>query len=132
VRLVRVRNLTRGSTVARRAELAAPPLRRLVGLMGRGTWVASDGLLIRPCNAIHTLFMRMPIDVVFASREGIVLDLAPARRPWRLGPVVLRAVWVLELPVGAIAASSTRFDDRLVAEPADPSAPTEPPEDDEA
>jgi uncharacterized membrane protein (UPF0127 family) len=121
VGLVRVRNLTRGSTVAWRAELASSPLGRLVGLMGRDGWASSDGLLIRPCKAVHTLFMRMPIDVVVASRDGVVLDLAPGRPPWRLGPIALRAGWVLELPVGAIAASGTRLDDRLVAEPLVPS-----------
>jgi uncharacterized protein len=91
VGLVRVRNLTRGSTVASRAELAASPLRRLAGLTGRRDWVGADGLLIRPCNSIHTFFVRMPIDVVFASRDGVVLDLAPARPAWRVGPIVLRA-----------------------------------------
>ena len=112
--LVRVRNVTRGSTLARRAEVAGTPLRRVIGLMGRRAWVANDVLLVRPCNAIHTLFMRMPIDVVFATREGVVLDVWPARPPWRLGPVVWRAAWVLELPAGTIAASGTRLDDRLV------------------
>jgi uncharacterized membrane protein (UPF0127 family) len=70
--------------------------------------------------------MRMPIDVVFATREGVVVDLAPARPPWRLGPVVLRAGWVLELRVGAIAASGTRLDDHLVAELLRPDDPTRP------
>src|SRR5581483_9337116 len=61
MRPVRVRNATRGSTVAGRAEIAASPLRRLVGLIGRRGWGDTDGLLIRPCKAIHTWFMRMPI-----------------------------------------------------------------------
>jgi uncharacterized protein len=113
---VRVRNVTRGSTVARRAEVADAPLRRLIGLMGRPGWAESDGLLVRPCSAVHTFFMRMPIDVVFASRDGAVMEVAPARVPWRLGPVVWRARWALELPVGTIAASGTRLDDVLIAE----------------
>jgi hypothetical protein len=114
---VSVRNYTRGTVVARRAELAASPLRRLVGLMGRTGWETSDGLLIRPCNSVHTFFMRMSIDVLFVSREGAVVDLVPARRPWRIGPVRWRAAWALELPDGAIAESGTRLDDHLVVEP---------------
>ena len=116
VRLVCVRNVTRGTIVVPRAVVADTPLRRLLGLMGRRDWGEADGLLIRPCSAIHTFFMRMPIDVVFATREGVVLDVAPARRPWRVGPIVRRAAWALELPVGGIAASSTRLDDVLIAE----------------
>jgi len=79
-------------------------------------------VLIRPCNSIHTVFMRIPIDVVFVSRAGVVLDVTPARVPWRVGPIVWRAAWVLELPVGAIAASGTRLDDRLVVEAVDGAA----------
>jgi uncharacterized protein len=119
VGLVSVRNVSRSSIVARRAEVAASPLSRFLGLMGRREWAASDGLLIRPCNSIHTAFMRVPIDVVFVGRDGIVRDLVPARPPWRLGPVAWRAAWVLELPTGAIAASQTRLDDLLVLEPAE-------------
>jgi uncharacterized protein len=82
--------------------------------MGRCDWSGTDGLLIRPCNAIHTLFVGMPIDVVFVGGEDVVLDLAPARVPWRVGPIAWRAVWVLELPVGTIERSQTRVDDHLV------------------
>jgi uncharacterized membrane protein (UPF0127 family) len=86
--------------------------------MGRAEWAGTDGLLIRPCNAVHTL-MRMLLDVVLAGRDGVVLDVAPARRPWRLGPVVWRAAWVLELPAGAIEASRTCLDDVLLLEARD-------------
>jgi uncharacterized protein len=83
VQIVRVRNSTRGTTVAAAAEVARSPWRRFLGLMGRPDWADTDGLLLRPCNSIHTCFMRMPIDVLFAGRDGVVLDVAPARRPGR-------------------------------------------------
>jgi uncharacterized membrane protein (UPF0127 family) len=84
--------------------------------MGRQGWDDTDGLLLRPCNSIHTLFMRMPIDVLCVDRDGLVLDLGPERPPWRLGPPTWRASWVLELPSGAIAASRTHRGDRLIVE----------------
>ena len=113
---VRVWNATRRSMVAEHADVARTPVRRLRGLMGRRAWAEADGLLIRPCNAIHTLFMRLPIDVIFVDRANVVLEIAPARPPWRLGPIVWRARWALELPEGAIARSGTRLDDRLDVE----------------
>jgi uncharacterized membrane protein (UPF0127 family) len=119
VRVVSVRNVTRGSMLPHRAELAQSPPRRFLGLMGRRGWAGCDGLLIRPCNAIHTLFMRTAIDVVFVDRAGALVDVVPERPPWRLGPLVWRARWVLELPPGVIAASATRLDDRLVVGEAD-------------
>src|SRR5205823_5612115 len=51
--VVRVRNTTRGSTLARAAEVAPSPLGRFLGLMGRRAWADTDGLLIRPGNSIH-------------------------------------------------------------------------------
>jgi uncharacterized membrane protein (UPF0127 family) len=45
-----------------------------------------------------------------------VLDVAPDRRPWRLGPAAWRAAWVLELPAGSIDASRMPLDDELVVE----------------
>jgi hypothetical protein len=53
VQIVRVRNRTRGTTVADAAEVARSPWRRFVGLMGRRVWEGTDGLLIRPCSAVH-------------------------------------------------------------------------------
>src|SRR4051794_20350788 len=58
-------------------------------------------------------------DGLFASRDGLVLDVAPGRSAWRVGRAVWRAAWALELPVGAIAASHTRLDGRLVVVAAD-------------
>lgn len=116
MRLVRIQNITRASVVARHAGLADTPFRRLFGMMGRTDWGRTDGLVIRPCSAIHTLFMRMSIDVLLIGPANDVLEIAPGHRPWRLGPVAWRARWVLELPTGAIADSSTRLDDRVALE----------------
>src|SRR5262245_5037632 len=116
VAFARIHNVSRGSVVAQRARVADGPLRRLVGLTGLRDWAESDGLLVRPCRAIHTFFVGVPIDVVFVNRGGLVVDVSPARTPWRLGPVVWRARWAVELPAGAIEASRTRLDDLLIVE----------------
>lgn len=64
------------------------------------------GLLIAPCNSIHMMFMRFPIDVVYIDTNYQVLKQVPNVRPW-LG---LSACWhkntwaTLELPIGSIEA----------------------------
>ena len=61
------------------------------------------GLLIPRCNAIHTLFMRYPIDAVFLDRAGRVVRRVRGIRPWRFfvwGG--WRAVQVLEISPGPI------------------------------
>lgn len=115
---LQVHNVTRGRLLADRAEEATTFLRRLVGLMGRRSLAEGEGLLIRPCNAIHTLFMRIPIDVAFLDARGAVVKQLHALAPWRATPPCAHARSVLELPAGTLAASGTQPGDRLLLAPA--------------
>ncbi|SHH24673.1 DUF192 domain-containing protein [Massilia sp. CF038] len=56
---------------------------RLVGLLGRSAIGHDEALLLMPCSNVHTFFMRFPIDVVFLSKDGQILAIHPAVRPWR-------------------------------------------------
>lgn len=82
-----------------RVEVAATFLRRLVGLLGRRSLAPGTGLLLVPCSNIHTGFMRFEIDAVFVDREGTVLAVFPALRPWRAA-FARGAHACLELPGG--------------------------------
>lgn len=95
-----------------RWRVAATPLARMRGLLGRPPLAAGDGLLLRRCAGVHTCFMRAPIDVVFLSGDGDVLHVVPRLRPWH---AVCRrgAHAVLELPPGTCAAAGIRPGDRL-------------------
>ncbi len=44
---------------------------RTKGLMGQPYLEHGSGLLIEPCNSIHTCFMKFSIDVVYLDREEI-------------------------------------------------------------
>jgi uncharacterized protein len=110
---LRVENVTRGCILADRAERASSFVQRLVGLLGRARLSVGEGLLITPCNAVHTFFMRMAIDVAFLDAEGVVLRQVGALPPWRATPVQRGARSVLELPAGTLQASGTREGDRL-------------------
>ena len=61
---LRVVNATRATVLAERADLADSFLARVRGLLGRLTLALGEGLVIRPCNAVHTLGMAFPIDVI--------------------------------------------------------------------
>lgn len=74
---------------------------RLVGLLHTRELAHDAGLLIRPCNAVHTLGMAYAIDVLFLSKEGRVLKVVHAMPPGRLGAPVRGAKQVVELPAGA-------------------------------
>lgn len=58
------------------------------------------GVLICPCNAVHTLGMRRPIDVVFVDKAMFVRRIVHSLRPWRLA-ACCNASCVLELRAGA-------------------------------
>ncbi len=67
-----------------RAEVARTFLQRLKGLMGRKSLPPGEGMLILKCNAIHTCFMRFPIDATFLDRDDSVVKVVRNIRPWRL------------------------------------------------
>ena len=66
------------------AEVATTAWARMRGLIGRRRPAAGCGLLIPRCNAVHTCFMRFPIDVTFLDGDGRVVKTVRNVRPWRL------------------------------------------------
>ncbi len=108
-----VRNRTKETVIAEQAVLARGWWSRLRGLIGRRGLGPGEGLIIEPCSSIHTCFMAFPIEVLFVDRQHRVLRATAAIAPWRFGPVVARSRYVVELPVGAVAASQTEDGDEL-------------------
>jgi uncharacterized membrane protein (UPF0127 family) len=91
-----------------------------MGLMGRRSLTAGEGLWLPGTNGIHMMFMRFPIDAVFVGRpvpDGAarpVLALRENLPAWRgIVPLVRGADGVLELPAGTIRASSTAIGDLI-------------------
>lgn len=64
-------------------EVADNFFKRAKGLIGRDSLPEDVGLLIPKCNAIHTFFMRFPIDATFMDREGNVVRRVRNIKPWR-------------------------------------------------
>src|SRR5262245_28536761 len=97
---VSIRNSTRGTVLATAATTAGNPLTRLAGLIGRASLPPGGGLVLPGVQGVHTHFMRFPIDLVFYGRDGVVLAVVEALRPWRFSPYHLRARGTIELPAG--------------------------------
>ena len=103
-----------GRVVVEKCLVAARPLRRMRGLLGRRSLPAGEGILLRPAASIHTFFMRFPIDVVFLDRELVIVGITVELRPWRtVGK--RRAHAALELASGECERRGVRVGDRLVA-----------------
>jgi uncharacterized membrane protein (UPF0127 family) len=110
----RVVNATKGTVVAEKVGLARSFWSRFRGLMLRSSLDEDAGLLIEPGGSIHTAFMRFPIDAVFLTKEGEVVKVAPAVKPWRA--TLSRGYSVLELPSGAAAKANVEAGDHLLIE----------------
>ena len=98
--------------VCERCVVADTAPTRLKGLLGRPRLGTDEGLLIRPTSAIHTCFMRFPIDVVFLDRRLVVVGVVTDLRPWRFA-ARRGAKSVLELAAGEIARRGIRAGERL-------------------
>jgi uncharacterized protein len=104
-------NLTRGGAVCV-GRLADRPLPRMRGLIGRPGLSSGEGLLISPAPAIHTAFMRFPIDAVFLDRDLTVLEVVEGLRPWKMASK-RHARSVLELSAGESGRRGVHVGDRL-------------------
>lgn len=113
---MRAYNVTQNCTLIERGEVADSVWTRLRGLIGHRPLEEGEGLMITPCNSVHTFFMRFPIDVVYVTAGGEVVGLAERLSPFRIGPIVRRARFVLELPAGTVARTGTRLGDRIVVQ----------------
>ncbi|HSL66216.1 MAG TPA: DUF192 domain-containing protein [Gaiellaceae bacterium] len=103
---------TDGRVVCEQLLVAARPLRRMRGLLGRAELPSDEGILLRPAGSVHTFFMRFPIDVVFLDRELTVVDVVPALPPWRTA-ARRGAKAVLELAAGEASRRGLAAGDRL-------------------
>jgi uncharacterized membrane protein (UPF0127 family) len=107
-------NRTRKLVLVSQCEMATSLVGRARGLLGHAPLTSGQGMLISPCQSIHTFFMPFPIDVAFLNREMRIVHIIPSMPPWRLSPHLFKAHSVLELPAGALAATASSVGDDLV------------------
>jgi uncharacterized membrane protein (UPF0127 family) len=105
-------NSRSGETIASDLELAMTSAKRRRGLLGRDHLASGAALMISPCWAIHTAFMRFPIDVVFVDRRVRVVRVVHDLVSWRLA-AAFRAHSVIEFAGGSLRARDLRPGDEL-------------------
>lgn len=88
---------------------------RTKGLIGRAKLDSGEGLLIKNCKAIHTWFMRFPIDVVFMDKNYCVVKTISQLKPFRLAFGGRSVRHVLELPSDTISSAQVRIGDMVNA-----------------
>lgn len=109
----RIINTRSGKVIADRLLTAFDSQSRRKGLLAHGSLPRSTALIIAPTNAIHTFFMKFPIDIVFVSKAGRILKIRSRVPAWRMTGS-LRAYAVLEMAAGSVDGSDMKVGDELV------------------
>ena len=88
---------SKGEVVCEHAQLADSMRTRILGLMFTNDLDSREGLVLRPCNSIHTFFMNYSIDVIFLDKNFKVIKIIYDMQPWRMSGMYFRANQVLEM-----------------------------------
>jgi uncharacterized membrane protein (UPF0127 family) len=108
-----LRNQRTGGVVASQLLPALDSDTRRTGLLKHKNLPEGTAMLIAPTNAIHTFFMKFPIDVAFVRRDGQIVKIRPAMPAWRMA-----GAWgghaVVEMAAGEFARTGTSVGDILV------------------
>jgi hypothetical protein len=92
-----------GALLGDKIRLSGSSRERREGLLKDGELDEGCGMLLMPCEGIHTFGTKFPIDVVFLDREYKIIKTSEAVPPRRIR-ICLRAHSTLELPAGIICA----------------------------
>ena len=109
---MRLVNARTDETIAHEVVLACTRAARRRGLLGRDSLDPSAALVLSPCWAIHTMFMRFAIDVIFIDREGGAVRIVRELAPWRMA-AARGAHAAIELRAGRVQTLGVRLGDRL-------------------
>lgn len=72
---------------------------RFMGLMGRKSLPFDEGIVLFPCQSVHSFFMRFSICVLHCDHEGRLLKYVPCLRPWSWS-ICHKAYYVFEFNAG--------------------------------
>lgn len=110
---MRLINQTRATVLAEDIMFANTPVKRLKGLLGDKSLLDGLALVIKPCNCVHTLFMRFSIDVLFVDKNNKVVKALGQLSPFRLSNLYWKSQIAVELPSGKIKSTQTQNGDLL-------------------
>lgn len=102
-----------GVCLAENLILANTALTRLRGLLGRASLAPQEALWLRPCNSVHTWWMRFAIDVIFLDRELRIVRLIENLRPFRLTRPSWQAASVVEMTAHSITRLNLQVGEQL-------------------
>jgi uncharacterized membrane protein (UPF0127 family) len=110
---MKVANQKNNLTSADNLKLANTLRDRVSGLLTYKDLPPGNALMLKPCNSIHSFFMRFAIDVVFIDRQNRVVRTITQFKPWRISGICFSAHACIELPAGTIQSTCLSIGDTL-------------------
>ncbi|MDD5130717.1 MAG: DUF192 domain-containing protein [Candidatus Omnitrophica bacterium] len=110
---MRLINQTKNLVLANQVFFAGTLFKRIKGLLGQKVFLPGQGIVICPCNSVHTFFMHFAIDVLFVDSNYRVIKVFSNLAPNRITGIYWRSKRVIELPAGTLALSNTQNKDQL-------------------
>lgn len=107
-----INNLNKGTIVVNHIWLATTFWQRLKGLLGSRSLGGGYGLVIKPCNSIHTFGMNYSIDVLFVDRDDRIIKIVACMPAGRV-TMKSGSAYVIELPSGTVGQTLCAVGDRL-------------------
>lgn len=90
-------NVDKDIEIASDVLMASGFFARLKGLMGKKELANNAGIIIKPCNSIHTFGMKIAIDVVFVDKDNRVIFIIENMQPKKTSPIIKGSKFVIEL-----------------------------------
>lgn len=107
-----MKNKTKDRVIGEHVMLADTFWKRLKGLLGTSSLPRGHGLIITPCNSVHTFGMAYPIDVLFVHEDHRVLKIVENMGSGKMS-MASGSGYVVELPAGTVQETECSVGDVL-------------------
>jgi uncharacterized membrane protein (UPF0127 family) len=103
-------NTRTNEAIASEVTLALTRASRRQGLLQHESLDVEAALVLSPCWAIHTMFMRFAIDVIFVDTNGTAIRIVRELAPWRIA-AAYGAQSTIELAAGSLRVRDVQIGD---------------------
>lgn len=97
-----IKNITKDQIILDEVDFAQNFYTRLKGLLGKKDIKSRCGLIIKPCNSIHTIGMKFTIDVAFISNDNRVIHIINQMSPGKISPIIKNSSYCIETKGGQL------------------------------
>lgn len=90
-------NSSKNTLIADDVKVAKNFITRSIGLLSKKDLKTNEALIIKPCSAVHTFFMKFNIDVLYIDKNNKVLSVFENVSSSKILPINFRCAYVIEL-----------------------------------